>query len=741
MTTRSRWAGLTILLLAATAGLSAELDYRQHGAVQESLSRVPPKWRYQWLQSRDIDVPGVTRYRPASTDSGLRLVGKYGRGRSWDVEGQDSIVALALGSEVALFNFADPSRPELLSETQLDYLPAQAIIGDNLLFTGRNGIDIWNVSDPQQPLRLSHLPYIVSGFAVTDSLLCFVSGDSFYCYNVANPAAPARLGACRDSGYVVTATSAVAVLLTRDLLAFIDITNPRAPRRAGGFGGNPLAAQARGSLLCATFANPNQPSASQFKTIDIRDPAHPVQLASLDSVCGVGLCLTGQYAFTSGRAHYEPMRIVNIADSARPFVAGELALPSSGEGWGTWADLGRNRAYVAWDYCGLQVIDIASISSPVLDTALLVADMALDITVDGNRAYVAACRAGLRVLDVSDPANPVELGGFDTIASTVESRTVVARDSFAYIGWWPLPAFRVVSVADPSNPQQVATCSVPTIPEDMVLRDTLIYGAGRLRFFVVNVARPRQPVLIGSCVLPGDVWDLDIEDTLAYVTSSTVVVVNIARPNNPFITATWRTMVALDVVDTILYTIGSSYVWSVDMTQPSQPAVLDSLAIPSWVSDIAVEGTRAYAGGVVAHVLDVSDQRNLREVGRWTPPQAFRRLLATDQYVYAACYDAGVCILETTAVGVAEAPVAGARLLEVYVRPSPTSGRAAIELAPNVDCAVSVLDATGRRIQLAPSCHRDGRVVSLDITRLRGGVYFVEVSTDKKRLTTKIVKQ
>ena len=74
--------------------------------------------------------------------------------------------------------------------------------------------------------------------------------------------------------------------------------------------------------------------------------------------------------------------------------------------WGVWADLARNRAYVADDYDGLAVVDISDISNAVLDTWVLSAGSAVDVHVDGQCCYVAGNYAGLRILDVSDPERP-----------------------------------------------------------------------------------------------------------------------------------------------------------------------------------------------------------------------------------------------------------------------------------------------------------------------------------------------
>ncbi|MFO7675609.1 MAG: hypothetical protein R6X12_04785 [bacterium] len=509
---------LTLLAVGVVSGQQGRgLDY---AAVRESLLVVPPKMHSQWLKERGFELPGLTEYRKPET-TGLRLVGKWGRGRAWDVTGQDSLVFLSLGSQVAILNFADPASPELITELQLDYLALQARVRDSLLVTGRNGIDLWSIADPARPRHLSHIPCFVSDFDVVDTFLYFVRTDTFNVYNIARPDDPVRLGFCRDSGYVVTATRNTAVLLTRDFLTFMDVSDPSAPRRVGTYGGWPLAAVARGSLLCATFSNPSRPEESWFDAVDISDPANARRLARLNNTCGMDVHLEGPYAFVTGRGGYEPMQILDIADSTRPAVLGELVLPGNG----IWSNTALDRAWVACDWGGFRVIDISNPVAPVLDTVLLRADMAEDVYVDGSRAYVANYRLSLKILDISDPARPVELGGVDSAGATSEA--VVAKDSFAYIGWRPRPYFRVFDVSDPSRPVLAGTSTVESRAMDMVLRDTLVYFAANQWFRVINIARPREPEVVGSCALPGASGRMDLQGAIAYVTNTLFSIVSV----------------------------------------------------------------------------------------------------------------------------------------------------------------------------------------------------------------------
>ncbi len=690
----------------AAAAFAREPGFQEYRVVQESLSGVHPRFREYWLKSHGYDVANsLPKPNPLADSTGLRLVGKWGRGPSVDVTGRDTLVALTLGSEVALLNFANPDEPQVVSEMQLDFMPAQSVLTDSLLIAGGEGMDIWNVADPVHPTRIGRFPIGAGDFCVKDSLVCFIQTDSFRVYNISDPANPRLLGFYPDSGFVLTVAGNTVVAGHPSVgLFFVDISNPAQPQRVGTYPSDyPLTADARGNLCCASFQSNVDPYPIRFVTLDISDPTSVRQLARIDSAGGYGIYLWDTLAFASGRdrAYAEEFQVINIADSTHPHLLGRGTTPY--DNWGVWACPPRHRAYVADRGKGLSVFDITDLAHPVRDTGVMVADLAYDVAIDGNRAYVADYVGGLRVLDVSDPSRPQELGGHDSSESTCW--TVASQDSFAFVGWRPSPYFRSMLVSDPSHPEQVGSGVVQTIPVDMVLRDTLVYLVGNLRLNIVNVARPRQPVLVGSCVLSGYSGNLALVDTIAYLSGPVLSVVSVAESDSPLVVSTWsRGVSGLDVVDTILYAVGqNAQFWTLSVADPASPRPLDSLHLPSYDGqDVVVIGTTAFVGERSIRVVDVSDPSNLRLCGAVSVPGWADRLLYEPPYVYAACYDAGVCIFETTQVGVQEPePPAtqGRKHAATVVRGAGWKG---------VTEGAVVFDAMGRRV-----------------THAKAGVYFI----------------
>jgi hypothetical protein len=733
---------LLCLGLVASWGLAGDFGpVGRESAVRESLAHVSRKQWASWLEHHGYDASRYATYRRPET-TGLRLVGKYGRGPSVEVMAQDTLMALTLGSECALLNIANSDKPRVISEIQLDYLPRQSLLKDTLLLTGGNGIQIWSIARPTQPVRLSEIPYAIGDFSIVDTFLYFISGDTFFAYSFANPASPHRIGFCVDSGYVTSATRNTAVLIQpNDVLGFVDVSDPAHPHQVGIWPAWPLAATARGNLCCGAFADPANLDRSWLLTLDISDPSNPRQLARVDSVCGFDIFLSETLAFVSGRDDaYDSFRIVNIADSTRPKKLGMCDVWN--DNWGVWADVSHNRAYIASEPSGLAVVDIADQNAPHVDTCVMTADLAGNICVDGNRAYISDYRAGFRILDVSDPAHPVELGGYDTLHRPVDA--VAAKDSFAFVSWWATPYFRTFDVSDPSHPMAAGGGIVETTPEDMVLRDTLIYLVGRLRFNVVNVARPRQPILEGSCVTnDGQVFRIALQETLAFVAGGgDVQVINVADPASPRVIADCgQYSFGLALRDTFIYipyVNDTLLVYSI--ADPTNFHLLSAVPAGVFPTDAALGESMVYVSGVNGIDIYALDNPALPAYrGSAACADAVARLRYSDGLLYAAIQGAGVAIYETTAVGISERRQAmqlgGAR---VHAAPDPVRDHLSIS-GTSDEVRAAMYDAVGRLVSIKLE-KRGGGVIELNTVSLRSGVYFVELEDKSGTEVIRIVK-
>jgi hypothetical protein len=744
---RNRFVILALLLAAATRAHAREPGFAEFRTVQESLSRVHPRMRASWLKERGIrDEYWQGCVLPA--DSGLHEAGRWSFGPSYDVDGRvtpsETLVALARGSGVSLLRFSrqDSLSIELLSDINAGGLMKRVAVRDTLLYVGSTaGLEVWNIADERNPTQLSWLHTALNDFDVQDSL-AYVIGpdDSFKVYNVADPQNPAFRGACRDSGYVISVCNGYAYTGDRWGLYVVDVTNPASPHRIGSWGTKIEQVKARGTLCFVTTSG--DPGEITFHVLDVTVPASPLQIGSLDQAGGNDVHLIDTLAFGAGEEDFNNLTVISIADSTHPRLVGSAATP----GWsmGIWAS-GLNQAtFVGCHWEGLQVYDTRNPAQPVRDTFLLGADQSVDICIDNGRAYVANEMAGLKILDVRDPTNPVTLGSYDTTWQRPFMTSVVARDSFAYVDWFAVPVFRVMDVGIPSQPTMAGGCDIFNPPQDMVLRDSFVYIAEVNRFQIVNVARPREPVLVGSCAVQEDAEGLCLVDTLAYVASYPFAIVNVKDPANPVVVGTisrgaWNGSVR----DTFLFlSSGGILVYSV--ADPGRPRLIDSLSVGPNTYWVEAVGSLLYVGsrdGV--RVIDASDVHNMRVRGFCSTPYTVRRLTYASPYIYASCYEAGVCVLESTQVGVNETtadfrPTGG----YLSVVPNPATDRIALTLDGYLGerPAIVVRNVTGREVMRLNGVATNQPVYA-DVTGLPCGLYYVEATGSGRHESAKFVKR
>jgi hypothetical protein len=737
--------GVLLLLLGAAAGaFGGRLSFQERAAVQESLSRVHPRMRASWLRERRIEDPYYTAARRPDSGQGLVEVGRWSYGPSYDVDGRvtpsETLVALARGSGVSLLRFSrrDSLSIQLLADINAEGLTGHVKVVDTLLYVGSvKGLEIYDISTEQNPVRLSWTPIPLNDFALQDSLV-YAIGDSFRIYNISNPAAPVLRGACLDSGDAVSVAGHTAFLGGRWGLYVLDVTNPASPHRVGSWGSAVEQVLARGHLCYTTTFNPNVPGEITFHILDVAIPSLPYQIGSLDSVGGYGVYLVDTLAFCSGDADLPRFSIVSVADSTRPRVLS--AIDEGGWGMGMWASGLVQAAFGAFHWGGLYVFDTRNTSNPVRDTFLLDADAAVNVYIDNGRAYVADLMSGLKILDVSDPTKPSTLGSYDTAGQPPGMASVVARDSFAYVDWfW----FRVVDVSDPAHPEFAGQLDPFNPPADMVIRDSFVYVAEGNRFQVVNVARPRQPVLVGNC--SGDGIAVVVQDTFAYTAAGAIRITNIARPDSPFVVATiTRASANLQLLlDTILVCAPGPVMWF-NVANPAAPVVVDSIDLGYSVSGLTAVDSIVYAGTTTGALCAISIA-NLHQPSilcQRPLPSVAGRIAYAPPYLYLACGEAGVCIAETTSVGIEEGAQQRCQPMRGFaIAPNPTRGLCFITGLNGGGDVVTIRDVVGRVVFVAYVSGRDDGRHKLDLARLRPGVYFVQMISDRRKGSVKLVKR
>jgi hypothetical protein len=672
----------------------------------------------------------------------VRMVGKWGGGPSWGVTGRDTLVYLSRGSEVVVINFADTASPEILNHIQAKRLAGRPVLQEDLLYLATSGyIEVFDVSDPTNAPRVGRLSVPVADIDVEDSLVYVVGADSFMVWNFADPGNPWLVGACRDSGYALDVDRGYAYLRDRWGMYILDVTDPAAPRRVAAWGTDIAGVKVRGNHC---YVAQGQMGSNSLHVLNVADPANPWEEGRLSGLTAEDIHLLDTLLFMPG------FYVVSIADPSRPRLLGQA--PAGG--YEVWVDDAVRYGVTAnWAH-GLRVLNLADLANPVLDTTMLAAYAAADISVKDGIACVASQRDYMMLFDISNPAEPREVGRYFAPGGGMES--VLNAGSLAYV-----PAYahthdtvlHAVDITDPSHPVMVGAVGGWEGPYGMVLQDSFLYCAEPYRFEVFSVANPRQPVWRGRCnsidmVLCG----LDVAGDHAYEIAGPygLAVINIEDPGNPYVVSTTTGhptySAGVAVRDTFAY-VPSAYdtLWVHSMADPARPRVVGCAPIDDGGGyDICLRDSYAFLGGVDFHVFDISSPAQPVRAGYHESPYRAFDVTCDSSYIYVASYLAGVAVYEVLPVGLAEPgradPLPG-HLFSVV--PNPARATAAVRLAESQRPAkVTIRDVAGRAVSTWSAAALGGTgTLRLDLSGLKAGVYFVEVGFGGVTQSRKLVKQ
>ena len=223
-----RLQGLLIAFLALSSAWAKDWPRMR----DEADKGLPPWIQYYNRLKGEPKLGPFDQHLSEPESLNVRLVGKWGRGPAARVTGRDTLVYLALGSEVAIFNCVNAHNPIIVNEIQCRYVVDRVILKDSLLYAVlQGGVEVFNVANPASVTRIKYLPISAVDMCISDTMAYTIDADSFKAYRIVAPDSFQRLGACADSGYYIAADSGFAYLCDRWGLHVIDATDPANPHQ------------------------------------------------------------------------------------------------------------------------------------------------------------------------------------------------------------------------------------------------------------------------------------------------------------------------------------------------------------------------------------------------------------------------------------------------------------------------------------------------------------------------------
>lgn len=525
------------------------------------------------------------------------------------------------------------------------------IVGDLLYAAGTGGLEVFDVTDPTNPVLLGSVALAggPSGLAV-DGPLAYVAARSggLFVVDCTNPASPLQVGALATGGMVQDVAVAGNLLyLANDGLGLqiVDVEDPTTPVLVGSLatGGNAQDVAVHGGI--AYLADYSE----GLQIIDVSDPTIPTLLNNYNpGNIVVDVWVDFPIAYIAN--WLQDLTIIDVSDPLNPVHLSQT--PTDGIVNGVEAH--GDRLHVSDRGAGVKVFDVSDPSAPVLvggvnpvnDAESATADgefaavpsrgtgthlvrtshasrlvergsyyapgTSADVDVQGGRAYLAHSDA-LRILDISSPGSISELGSWTGLAYGVELDGRYACVSSYGDG------INILDIADPALPVLVGNYNTPGFATSSTLDGDVLYVADFSSVQILDVSDRTNPALLGAYTPAGTPRDIDVSGIRAYIAmgNDQLEVVDIRIPGSPVLLATPDVGGANAVVlrGNIAYVARTAPagLGIFDMTNPSAPTLIGSyLTNSGFTTTLEVSGDRVYLGqstGVVFGI-DISDPTN-----------------------------------------------------------------------------------------------------------------------------------
>ena len=241
-----------------------------------------------------------------------------------------------------------------------------AVVGNYAYLANlEDGIRVYNVSDPANPLNVRH---VVTNPRAVDIA---VSGNYLYLAN-------------RQDGLRIYSIS--------------DPSNPISTSQTNN-GGLAFGVAVLGNY--AYLAN----NTDGLRIYNISNPANPVNVShAYTGSEALDVAVSGNYAYVAN--YSDGLRIYDVSNPSNPINVGH----TNNGGTANAVAVAGNYAYLANYDDGLRIYEISNPTNPVNVAHIDNGGFASAVAVAGNYAYLANQSDGLRVYDVSNPTNAVNVG-------------------------------------------------------------------------------------------------------------------------------------------------------------------------------------------------------------------------------------------------------------------------------------------------------------------------------------------
>jgi len=415
---------------------------------------------------------------------------------------------------------------------------------------------------------------------------------------------------------------------------------------------------------------------SKIQIASFSNPASPVKVGSvIVSDVVEGLVRTSinsiQYIVACGGSF---MWIINVANPTTPFLIStvDVAPGTTCEGIAT----SGTYAYIAAGTGGLKIYDITTPAAPAFVSEVTTLDYCESVIISQPYIYIAANDPNAEpvpwtgksfIYDISTPQTPIYKSTIMGYGGYHQYMNV--RGAYAYIcDYNSGGGLQVINVSDVTNPVNVTTIPLGHGTGGITFDGNYAYVAvADSGMYIFNIVTPASPVFTGKIETPGlpkavYYGSINVAGTQTlhiYVSNAGsapgMSAINVSVPAAPVTSAF---LPALASASGIAYTpfysngkvfvaYGSAGLRIIDVSLPSSPSLLSTLALGGDSRAVVVSGNYAYvaARDSGVHIVDVTNAASPIKIKTIKTPRA-RGVATSTTILYVAASDSGMGLID-----------------------------------------------------------------------------------------------